>query len=215
MRVAMAAISETLEVRWFFGEADPSVRMLEAFFRDVASESTRRDVYLPTGCDDLGVKARVTDGQPTKVEAKHRLGRLGAVYVTAGLPGVIERWQKISFDASEPAFRVPGAIEVTKDRRARTYALGHGDVTPAARESRVDAGCAVELTRLEARPGERDVRAWTLGLEAFGPQPRLLEALLSTARHVFARELASLTLAASASKGYPAWLAEQAALTRA
>jgi hypothetical protein len=122
--------------------------------------------------------------------------------------GWAEQWQKWSVARLPhavllPRLGVPGRRwrDVKKRRRVATFAwsvAGGAVLTSAAPER----GCRVEQAVVEAG-GQQ----WaTLGLEAFGPDGRIGDALAASAAALFA-ELGSVAgLTADASYGYPAWL---------
>jgi hypothetical protein len=198
-------MARTAELRWFLPGSFPAP--LAAWFdRHAGEESERVDRYLRlSGTDALGVKLR---GDGRRLEFKLRERREPA----AGLPveGWAEQWQKWSVARLPHAVLLPRLgvparqwRDVKKRRRVAMFAwsaAGGAGLTPAAASP--ECGCRVELGVVEAG-GQR----WaTLGLEAFGPDARIGEALAGCAAALFASVGPVAGLAAEASYGYPAWL---------
>ncbi|MBX3187513.1 MAG: hypothetical protein KF819_10885 [Labilithrix sp.] len=194
-------IFESLEARWFFDDAPPAA---VAWLGDAPSEGARVDRYLKTGRFDLGVKARGAAGRPVMFETKYRLGSLDGIALAEGVVGSLERWRKLSIATDDPLLEKHGAwLAVAKDRRARRYAWRDGVVTRAGDE-RLDAGCAVELTRLDFEIDGVARVAWTFGLEAFGPSEGLLDVLMDVSRAVFVG--AGMSLSGERAASYAAWV---------
>jgi hypothetical protein len=201
-------VLESLEVRWFMSDFDPVVAVAVSWFGPASREGSRVDDYLLTGRTDLGFKARAVENQPTKIETKYLIGSLGAVTIAPGVTGKLERWRKLSLALEDPKLKKDGAwLTVEKDRQLRKFAFQSGAASEVPVGARPDAGCGVELTRLRYwSVGEPNVRtAWTLGLEAFGPEDGLLQVLQTTCGAAFSGGL-QLSVDSACSMSYPEWL---------
>ncbi len=200
-------ILESLEVRWFLHADHQTTKDWRKWYETTSAEGKRVDHYLSTQREDLGFKARLLEGQPAKVETKHLLGSLGAVQLAFGAVGTIERWRKLSLTLDDARLQRDGSwLAVEKDRRLRKYAFVAGGVAEVDAGSKPETGCGVELTQLRFHRGGRAAVEWTLGFEAFGPEPLLLGVLLATCRAVFSAQALPLELRDDWSRSYPAWL---------
>ena len=197
----------SVEVRWFgAGEAPGDVR--EWFLArggDAAPAPTRTDYYLRVvEGDGMGIKLR--EG---RFEAKQRERRFGVVEFGDGVAGQVESWRKWSYLLDDPRAgsadgegASPFWVAVTKERSQKFCSLDGADkVRHAAPGELLDLGCALELTRVTVN----DEPWWTVGLEAFGDETRLPEALTLVAQRLSAAANAP-RLAAEDSYGYPKWL---------
>ncbi|WP_437732353.1 hypothetical protein [Sorangium sp. So ce1335] len=204
-------VEESIEVRWFLPADDARAQRLTSWFSRASSEPRRTDRYLRLQRADLGVKARGGSGA-TSLETKFRVCAFGPVHFSPTILGELERWTKVSHGSTDADDGGRGWTSLRKERRVRVFELAGGRVAEVTDGTRLGAGCAVELTRVDLVEGGGNATpaAWTLGLEAFGPPETLLEALYGVGRAVFA-EQPDLGLEAAASKGYPAWLAERSA----
>ena len=202
-------ICESIEVRWFMPANDARVPRLTSWFSHASSEAPRTDRYLRVQRADLGVKERGGSGRAS-LETKFRVCAFGLVHFTPTILGELERWTKLSHASTDAGDGGRGWTTLRKERRVRVFGLTSGRIAEATGGQLPGAGCAVELTRVDLVDGKGNAApaAWTLGLEAFGPQETLLEALYGVGRAVFA-EQPDLRLEAASSKGYPAWLAER------
>ena len=201
----------TAEVRWFGrGDAPAAVRMwFDAGPWLPRAEPSRRDHYLKTGSDGIGIKLR-----GGKLECKRRLESRGPVELAAEIVGRLELWRKWSMTLDAAASQVadvmrPARFWLTteKRRRLRKFAIDVSGAVlevqpPEAQSEGPAAGCDLELTELAV--GRE--RWWTLGFEAFGEGSDLAETLLKTAQAAFAGS-EGIALAPEASFGYAAWLA--------
>ncbi|WP_437936215.1 hypothetical protein [Sorangium sp. So ce341] len=201
---------ESFEVRWFLPVDDARVQRLTSWFSGASSsEPPRTDRYLRVQRADLGIKMR---GGAASLETKFRRCAFGPIHFSPTVLGELERWTKLSHRSTDADDGGRGWTTLRKERRVRVLGLSSGRVAEATGGRIPGAGCAVELTRVDLVDGNGNgaPAAWTLGLEAFGPEETLLEALYGVGRAVFA-EQPDLTLEAADSKGYPAWLAERSA----
>ena len=198
----------TAEVRWFFEDEAPEP-ICRWFLTHADEPQQRVDLYLPLfETDALGTKLR--EGG-THLELKLRTEQLGPWDLFAGVVGNVERWQKWSM----PLVACDGAalgeglscIEVEKRRRMVTYGLAPDGTAFPAGDDAAASGCRVELTQVRAAG-----REWsTLGFEAFGEEPTLLQALTAAAHAAFGEMELEWKLGVESSCGYPGWLQ---ALTR-
>ncbi len=201
-------IFDSLEMRWFLASDRPALAAVRSWFAATEAEGQRLDEYLLTGRGDLGFKVRGNGDAAKKLETKYLLGSLGVVTVAPGVRGKLERWRKLSLTVDDAELGARGTwIAVHKRRRLQQFAYDGKAATRIERGTRVEAGCSLELTELSYRfPGGPSGRTgYTLGLEAFGREELLLEALQSTVRVTFGGGL-ELGLAAEDSMSYPEWL---------
>ncbi|AKU99809.1 hypothetical protein AKJ09_06473 [Labilithrix luteola] len=196
-------IFRSVEVRWFFDDAaTPEIQVVRELFEAAHAEPVRTDVYLVTGREDLGFKARMLGGR-ARLETKYRLGALGPVELSPNVVGCVESWTKLSIENDDPQLEDQGRwLRVEKRRSLRKFAVNNDVVSEVSSDANEEAGAGFELTILG---GDCAAGGCTLGIEAFGPEPRLLVTLLLVARFVFARA-PGVVLGAGASFGYPAWL---------
>ncbi len=200
----------TAEIRWFVAGPLPD-SVAEWFWQGgrprPADERVDRYLLLP-GCESVGVKLR----PGTAFDVKARLDTGIPRTYQPRVAGTVERWVKWSCGdlrvvAGLGVISAAGAewLSVEKERRLRGFSLDSGSPVELTAYASTGVGCHVELTHLRAG----DVRAWTLGLEAYGTPERLLDAIDATATAFFATlPPPPVPLEPSASASYPAWLAE-------
>jgi len=199
---------DSLEVRWFLPDKHPTLGVAQEWFALTKPEANRIDDYLITGRDDLGFKARVVENLPTMIETKYLVGSLGAVEFVPGVVGKLERWRKLSLELDDAKLKKDGTwLSVEKERRLRKYAFNNGLASEVSAKTRPDAGCGIELTKLVCRlDGSADAYvAWTLGLEAFGPDVALLRVLEATCSATH-RDGFPLEVDGACSMGYAEWV---------
>jgi hypothetical protein len=204
-------IAGTIEARWFLDDIDgPVAAAARRWFDGVADEGKREDRYLLLARDDVGFKARIEEGRPTRIETKLRLGSLGPSELYGSVVGNVEQWEKLSLEANDAALERDGRwIRLAKRRQLRRYRVDHHRVVAVADTTeRLAAGCAVELTELAWTTGVGFApgRSITIGLEAFGPETERLDVLLRTCAAAFASAPPDLRLEAASSESYPSWL---------
>jgi hypothetical protein len=172
-------------------------------------EQPRRvDYYLRhVGIDSLGIKLR--EG---RVEVKQRYRRCGVVRFHERVAGQVEHWRKWSFGLAESDGDLPGVstlapfwIRVEKRRTLRKYRIVGNGVMAVREGEDFDQGCALELTSIRVGRAEW----WSVGLEAFGEELVLEDALLLVAKHLLAVEEPPV-LEVADSYGYPRWLTTHA-----
>jgi hypothetical protein len=205
-------VVESLEMRWFLAPERAELAELEQWFAGVAAEQDGRldHYYVDPRSPELGLKQRCEPGKPAKLELKLRTGALGAVALAPGVLGELERWTKLSLSSGAPEIAAhPQSIAVSKRRKLRKLSFCAGEAAEVPSSERPDAGCSVELTRIEASRGAGRIVAHTFGLEAFGAESELLGALEASAHRLFA-ERPGLRLEAASSSGYPSWLSRLA-----
>ncbi|MBU8900929.1 hypothetical protein KRR26_35565 [Corallococcus sp. M34] len=201
-------IVDSLEVRWFFDGSHPAASVVRDWFGSSSMEERRVDYYLATNRGDIGFKARVVERQPVKVETKYLLGSLGAVHLSTGVVGNLERWRKLSLALDDSLLKRDGVwLAIQKERRLRKFAFEDGTTREVLKSARPVAGCGVELTRICCQLSEQSspIDGWTLGLEAFGPESTLLAALQGGAREAFA-VCPQIALGKECSASYPEWV---------
>ena len=205
-------VSRSIEVRWFgSGAASPA---LTDWFRGLADghgvaideQDPRVDRYLVlSGCDGLGVKHR--EG---KLEVKTLRNSVGEHALGGALAGEFEAWTKWGAKG-ESAAAFLGSIasdsahwvECSKARHGIPFALDGDALRGRTDGGWVDAGCNLELTRIEVlgRP------YWSFAAEMFGGDAltedpaRLVEPLRALLPEDLPGELVD-----ARSDGYPRWL---------
>ncbi len=202
------------EIRWFFPGGIPSSVLVWMDQTLSASEvpakhEARSDTYLIMPSTEVGLKLRGPEND--KVEVK-RLECRGSVPVRLGASaeGYAELWIRWSFnvDREDPGRADPtkpaGAwIVVCKTRDSRKFALSDdGSLTEVHVDADVPLGGTAEVTHLTVR----DVEAWSVALEVFGPIESLDRAFEIVARHVFAENPLPIVLNVENSESYPSWL---------
>ncbi len=205
-------ILDSLETRWFLPADSSSVALVRPWFEVVSPEPRRRDEYLLTGRNDVGFKARVVEGQPSKLETKYRLQAFGGVELAPGVTGHVESWRKLSLALDDPELRKQGAWRgLSKARWLRRFEFRSGEAREVSGKARLEAGCGLELTELrwENAAGGAPHVAWTLAFEAFGANVALLDVLKATCRTALTSGL-SLSLGKEGSMSYPEWLSSSA-----
>jgi hypothetical protein len=204
-------ILSSIEVRWFVDDASAEAKAAKAWFHDVAPQKKREDRYLLTGRSDISFKARVEEGSQAKLETKFLLGSLGPALLHERFVGHIERWRKLSLTATDPELQAKGEwIRLAKVRRLRKLAYEEGVVRRVEVADNPVAGCGVEMTELAFELRGETRRTVTVGLQAFGPEPMLLDVLLRVCPIAF-ESAAGLQLGFAQSESYPAWLARTVA----
>jgi hypothetical protein len=201
-------ILSNIEVRWFIDDVvSIEATAAKAWFAGVPAAARREDRYLLTGRDDIGFKARIQSGTAAKLETKYLLGSLGPALLHDGFVGNVERWRKLSVDASDPALEKGGEwLKLMKARRARKFSCEGRLVKPIDAKARADAGCLIECTDLEYEVSGHKRRALTVGIDAFGPAEMLLEILLRVCETALV-PAKDLHLGFECSESYPRWLA--------
>ena len=214
----------SLEVRWFFpGSLRKQPELINWFEResplpsakDLASPTWRsrqndepdRYLLLP-GKDDMGIKWREGSFQ-----VKGLVSRLGVQRFAGRHTGLVEHWIKWSyaglpeayaelFDGQHPDLRTVAVHKIRALRRIRLDSFS-GKMVEVSEEEELDRGVGVELTDLT-------VEGWgsfySLAFEAF-PVDAGLPAAFTRAVEIFLDSL-PVTLEATNSRSYPAWLHE-------
>ena len=186
----------TLEVRWF-GDGDPPAQLLDWLNTQGSVERThRRDLYFAGGTAGRNLKLR--GGDSPRIELKWRLDTTVRSF-TAAVTGMIEQWYKWSFALAESTTlwddNTTGLwLPVEKTRRLYTRSVPVNDITATAQ---------FEVTELQVNGKS----AWTCGLEVDGPPSTLVEAF-QRVETTLLDEAFPLSLSATASMGYVAWLGE-------
>lgn len=202
------------ELRLFWPESCPS--SVASWFHEGAipaggGGAERTDLYLvEAGQLELGLKKRGDrPGYPGGFEVKGLLHRFPAPFEPALIPFAPQLWCKWTSRALQ-LDRLP-TIAISKKRRLRKWDLDDAaqvrevaldaDEQPEDGGRRPDKGCQLELTEVTVQ-GER---WWTLGFEAFGPQPQVEQNLRRLLGHLARRRGPDWGAAQAAS--YPEWLA--------
>ncbi len=185
-------------------------------------EAWRRDRYvcLPVRVDprevDMGIKLRDerASGGGVRLEYKARTSIPGPVGFDTNAVGIVERWLKWSYADAE----VPGSLlapfvtgeiglGVEKIRMLRKIRFDAGDrdeeIAPSGAGSFVDRGLTIELARIRTEAyGEH----WSLGFEAYPPDPEMHEDFVRNVRAFAAGLPPAFVLTAERSMSYPEWL---------
>lgn len=180
------------EIRLFWS-VEPSG--IETWFMDASIHGSpasgpedRTDIYLTDPKQtELGIKTR---GENLGLEIKGLIAKPGDTLAFASYEIPIELWSKWSSEVL--AFDTKSGILLHKTRWLRRFDIASGQ------------GCNVEWTMVRTR---EDATHWTLGFEAFGPLPVILQTLRSTIRSMNQRNPPPAPGAQLLS--YPAWLAAQ------
>jgi len=204
------------EVRWFLKgsiEQYPELRRwVEAGAADpkwTGRLGGKPDTYLIVpGAADMGIKWR--EGQ---LQIKGLESSLGMQSFAGGFEGQVERWFKWSYEGKsiEEAFArwftggnvFPQTVEVHKTRCLRKVRINPFSPTPIEVDSKthIDRGGALEVTDL--RVGSQ---AYTsVAFEAF-PNDSGMHGDFTVFVNTFLGKLAGVSLTASNSLSYPAWL---------
>jgi hypothetical protein len=160
---ASDAISETIELRWFFnGHAPESfIKKFSSFAaskRFGALKETRVDYYLRNRRETVGIKLR-KDGDEKNIELKFL--KASVRHDERNISGQVERWRKWNFPAAKFNFRNERSvldsewIVVEKKR--------HLTLIPPPGSKNENEGCRFELTSISSTQGA----FWTIGFEAF------------------------------------------------
>jgi len=202
------SVAQQDEVKHWFQAVDPWPKQTASAIARPEWHGTgaTADVYLVIpGAGDMGIKWR--DGT---LQLKGRTSP-GSTHVFCGrFQGRVERWIKWSYDDLSAFYRHVFAapprgvvtVAVRKDRALRKVRLDiSGQVEEVAPETRIDRGMTMELTDLEVN----GTTFCSLAFEAFPDDSSMpdtfilaVDACLNSLQHV--------TLAASNSQSYPAWL---------
>jgi hypothetical protein len=197
----------TVEVRWFKeGALPPSVLDWFEFVAPLAgSQSPRTDIYFRDyGRESLGLKLR--EG---RLEIKKRIQETDVVHLHRKVQGMMERWQKWSFEVTMPPYHAQllaqsAWIKVHKTRRSIRIRRADDksiEVVPAGQLP--EQACEVELTSIRVK--SRDW--WSLAFEAFGSVATQESILLQVAKEFFSISQPTI-FDLSMSYGYPRWLNE-------
>jgi hypothetical protein len=202
-------ILDSLELRWFLPADTAVTAQLQNWFSATEDEGQRVDHYLALGRPDLSFKARLTDRQPAKLEAKYLVGSLGNVRVAAAMCGELQRWSKLSLAHEDAKLQQHGTwLALQKKRQLRKFSVDLGGTSTTKEVATSDhpqAGCGVELTRLEYTIDDVRSVEWTFGFEAFGPVARLL-GVLQAAVHAATAQRGLPPLGAERTASYASWL---------
>jgi len=157
------AITESVELRWFFDGALPG-RLLQQFKDFTASskfetsQESRSDYYLKNNRETVGVKLR-KDGDEKDIELKFL--KASALLDENDVSGQVERWRKWQFPAAKFSFRNERCVlesEWIAVSKVRYLTRIPGPASNSQKE-----GCDFELASLSSQRGS----FWTIGFEAF------------------------------------------------
>ena len=199
------------EVRWF--RPGPVPEEVMKWFRSVHAgfleQPARTDYYLALpGSPDMSIKFR-----EEQLEFKQAYGEKGLNWTREKVSGRIAHWQKWSFPLQNEAGAMNSIAvyseswkKVLKQRSIILFQASDSGLPQATSASILpENGCGLEITRVEL-PEQKDIW-WTLGLEAFGREDKLMDMLSLVAELVFSLPgCPELKLIESMS--YPEWLAK-------
>jgi hypothetical protein len=198
----------TYELRWFSPGTIP--QDIELWFEQncllepLQPPEEREDIYLYLpNSDFLGIKLR-----QGRLEVKWRTAELGVVGFGEFVEGKAEKWGKwLCCDETKESFQPnlvlnnPCWVSVQKVRYSQIYQVLGESPQPVSSPEGVDNGCSIELTHLIIQ----ETSWWSLALEAFGEDVRLMNNLQLTASYLF-KNYQVFKLLAQNSYAYPRWL---------
>jgi len=211
------------EVRWFFDGTATQHESLKRWFETIVPIPQRPgvgplvwqgrlddqpDVYLLVpGSDDMGIKWR--EGE---LQMKGRASSLGTQVFCGRHQGVVERWIKWSythmptayhrlFTAEQESGLVIAAVRKTRAVRKVRLDTLTGQRQEVDAQTCVDRGLGIELTDLEVA----GAAYCSLAFEAF-PDDSAMGAAFTEAVEAFLDGLTAITLTATHSQAYPAFL---------
>jgi hypothetical protein len=204
----------TAEIRWFFEGCPDAVAYQWFAASDLSREEDPRvDSYLILpGCTTTGVKVR-----QGHIEVKAQTSPPERAAYGNGLRGTRGSWVKWSSSiAGAPILQEQQGpetwVQVEKSRTMRLFSLSAEIEEKPPTEWLDGPGCFVELASLRLLAGSEDWRDashwWSVCLEAFGQQRRVIEFVDIMASEDFFEPIADI-LAPTASKSYPEWLGTQ------
>ena len=193
------------EIRWFLKGKIP-LEVFDWFIglnENYVNQAERTDYYLnPISDDSLGIKLR--EG---RVEVKQRLNHIGNITPGENVAGIAEKWQKWSFELKEAnhifsdSFIQNKWLPVNKTRILVNYGITEDNIVAQKEEVSYKNGCLTELTSVLINKKEW----WTLGLEAYGEENRLLDNLVLIS-HLILNDKVNIRFSLNDSLSYPGWL---------
>ena len=193
------------EIRWFIKGKIP-LEVFDWFIglnENYVNQAERTDYYLhPISDDSLGIKLR--EG---RVEVKQRLNHIGNITPGENVAGIAEKWQKWSFELKEAnhifsdSFIQNKWLPVNKTRILVNYGITEDNIVAQKEEVSYKNGCLTELTSVLINKKEW----WTLGLEAYGEENRLLDNLVLIS-HLILNDKVNIRFSLNDSLSYPGWL---------
>lgn len=195
------------EIRWFMKGKIPS-SIFDWFIGlndNYVNQPERIDQYLLLKSNDsLGIKLR--EG---RVEIKQRINHIGNITPGNNVTGIAEKWQKWSFEPKEAEPNISETflqnkwIPVSKTRILVNYGIYEDKIVTQKEKASYKNGCLTELTSLKLKLNNEDW--WTLGLEAYGEENRLLDNLVLIS-HLILNDKSNFKFSLGDSFGYPGWL---------
>ncbi len=193
------------EIRWFIKGKIPS-NIFDWFIglnNNYVNQPERIDQYLYLKSNDsLGIKLR--EG---RVEIKQRINHIGNITPGNNVTGIAEKWQKWSFELNEAKQNISEIsdqnkwIPVSKTRILVNYGITEENIVTQKERASYKNGCLTELTSLKLFNEDW----WTLGLEAYGEENRLLDNLVLLS-HLILNDKSNIKLSQDDSYSYPGWL---------
>ena len=201
----------TSEIRWFLpGNLPPEIASWFSASHVPDAEPVQVHEYLLfPDCESVGVKLR-----EQRFEIKAKSGPSRTLRLTLGIDGRTDDWVKWSLSAeylqdfSRVLHRSGRWLKLRKERLLHRLSVEGNYLVEVSGEARnsLDAGCNIELTRLEV---ESDPRSWfTFGFEAHGPSSNTAEILEQGVHRFFQAHgrAPGIRLNRENSLSYPAWL---------
>jgi len=193
------------EIRWFIKGKIPS-SVFDWFIglnSNYVNQPERIDHYLLLKSNDsLGIKLR--DG---KVEIKQKTHQIGNIKPGKNVTGSADKWSKWSFELKEAnnlfSIDLPYNewLAITKNRILVNYGISEENIVTQKEPVIYKNGCITEITSIEIN----NQNWWSLGLEAYGEENRLLDNLILIS-HLVLNDNSNLRLTLEDSLSYPGWI---------
>lgn len=193
------------EVRWFIKGKIP-ISVFDWFIglnKNHVNQPERTDYYLNLKSDDsLGIKLR--EG---RVEIKQQTKHIGNISPGKNVIGIAGKWQKWSFELKEANNILSNEIlnndwiSITKNRLLVNYGISEDNIVTQKEPIIYKNGCITEITSVYAN----NENWWSLGLEAYGEENRLLDNLVLIS-HLVLSDKSNIKFTLENSLSYPAWI---------
>ncbi len=199
------------EIRWFRPGPVPeeTLKWFRSVHARIPEQPARTDYYLSLpGNNAMSIKFR-----EEMIEFKQAYGEENLTWTNDKVSGKAGKWQKWSYPLENEAGAMNSVnvyseswIKVVKQRSLILFqASDTGMPKPTTASILPENGCGLEITRVELP--DKNERWWTLGLEAFGREDKLMDMLSLVAELVFSLPgCPELKLIESMS--YPGWMAK-------
>lgn len=193
------------EIRWFIKGEIPST-IFDWFIglnENNVNQPERIDKYLlyKSG-NTLGIKLR--EG---RIEIKQQTQNIGKISPGKNVTGNAQKWRKWSFELND-ANNIHSNdvlnnawLAITKNRILVNYGITEDKIVSQKEPITYKNGCIAEITSLNIK----SENWWTLGLEAYGEENRLLDNLVLISHLIFS-DKSNINLSFEDSLSYPGWL---------